>query len=431
MEVQVQRTTVLTHPAGAGDGDSREIPLTIFDRFASNINIAILFAFSAHVPSNDQLIHALSTALLHFPLLTARLSPTHLLVPGAGALVVEATVDGVELADILPFKPSPDFLLLHPPTDGPARHLLQIQLNRFPCGGLVAAATAHHRVADGQSMGAFFAAWGRAARGAPIPPPLHDRSWLRPRSPPACEFDHWDVEFASDGCIKDLADSYRNSVDPSRITNVLLHYSGEFLAKLKAEMRNKKLTTFETLLGHLWRRITAARGLEEDVKTMMRVTVNGRQRMRPPVPSEFFGNLVLNAYPAMAAKQLVEGGTERAAEVVHEAIRRVDGRYFQSVVDFGELLRKQGREELMPVYDANEGNVLSPELEVDSWLRFGFEEVDFGGGGRLCGFLPTWVPWEGLVIFVPAVEGGGGVNAVVTLLEEHAAELRKISHSLD
>ncbi|OAY70091.1 Transposon Tf2-9 polyprotein [Ananas comosus] len=102
--------------------------------------------------------------------------------------------------------------------------------------------------------------------------------------------------------------------------------------------------------------------------------------------------------------------------MIHEAIRRVDDRYIQSFIDFGELY---GDEELMPVYDVD-GNVLSPMLEVDSWLRFRFEDVDFGGGGALRAFLPTWVPFEGLVMVLPGFGEDGGIDVFVTLLEEHA-----------
>ncbi|KAG9448686.1 hypothetical protein H6P81_008651 [Aristolochia fimbriata] len=69
-----------------------------------------------------------------------------------------------------------------------------------------------------------------------------------------------------------------------------------------------------------------------------------------------------------------------------------------------------------------EGGILSPNLEVDCWLGFDFHEMDFGGGG-LCGFLPSWVPVEGVVIIKPSLhgdedKGGGGIDVVVTLLEE-------------
>ncbi|XP_072954673.1 tryptamine hydroxycinnamoyltransferase 1-like [Typha angustifolia] len=410
-----------------------QVPLTIFDRFASNLHIAVLFAFAAPTPSNDALLDGLSKVITHFPTLIGRLgySSSHrrpcviLGGDGGGALVVEATVSS-ELSDYLPLEPSPELQLLHPsPFD--AVHLLQVQLNRFKCGGLVIGATAHHRVADGQSMSTFFVSWSQIVRGTTVDRlPVYDRSWLNPRRPPRCEFEHWGLDFVPIPTHRRGFTINPVDVDPSEITNMLVRYSTDYIRKLKAEVNNK-YTTFETLLGHLWRKITIARGLQDCDLTMVRVSVNGRTRLKPPVPNEFFGNLVLNAYPKANVKLLITGGLAAAASIVHEAILEIDQRYFQSFMDFGELY---GEEELVPAYDVD-GIVLSPILEADSWVRLRFQEVDFGGGGGLRGFLPTWVPFEGLVMLLPGLGEEGGIDAFVTLIAEHAKLLRQISHSLD
>ncbi|CAL9083252.1 unnamed protein product [Musa textilis] len=429
MEVQVRSSTVLAH--GDPNTEPRQVPLTIFDRFACDIHIAALYAFTAPTPSNADIVGGLSETLAHFPMLTARLGhdrggrPCLVLGGGGGALVVEATVSST-LAEHMPLEPSPDLLLLHPPTED-APHLLNVQLNRFRCGGLVVGLSAHHKVADGQSMSAFLVAWGQTVRGVPVDPlPLYDRSWLKPRVPPRCEFQHWGLDFVPLPPRDGEFASHKNSVEPSRITNILLRYSSEFITgELKAETK-AKYTTFETLLAHVWRKMTAARGLERGEETTIRITVNGRRRLKPPVPDRYFGNLVLNAYPRSTAETLARGGLEEAAKVVHEAIARTSGDYVQSMVDFGDMY---GDEELVPVY-GTEGNVLSPLVDAESWLRLRFEDVDFGGGGKLCAFLPTWVPLEGLVIFIPAAGEGGGVDVMVSLLREHAEVLRRTSHSL-
>nr|CAD1829580.1 unnamed protein product [Ananas comosus var. bracteatus] len=275
MDVHVLSSRVLL-PGDPNSAPSKA-PLTVFDRFASNIYIAVLFAFSPPTPPNDALIAGLSKTLLLFPTLAGQLDYSRrlrrpcLIVGGCGggALVVEAAASS-NLSDHLPLEVSPDFQLLHP-SPASAVHVFQVQLNRFACGGLIIGATAHHRVADGQSMSIFFTTWAQTVRGAFVDrPPVYDQSWLKPRCPPHCEFNHWGLEFA------------------------------------------------------------------------------------PLNSSSLYGD-----------------------------------------------------EELVPVYDVD-GNVLSPMLEVDSWLRFRFEDVDFGGGGALRAFLPTWVPFEGLVMVLPGFGEDGG-----------------------
>ncbi|KAH7654866.1 Transferase protein [Dioscorea alata] len=434
MEVKKISSTILKVPIS----HPYEVPLTIFDRFAANIHIPVLYVFTPTTSSNADIISALSKTLVHFPTLTANLSTNShgrpCLTVGdhqGGALLVEATVSS-KLEDHLPFTPSPDFRLLHP-EDKNAKHLLQVQLNRFQCGGLVIGVTNHHRVADGQSMGSFFVTWGKMVRGIhndPLPA-VYDQSWLKPRHPPLVQFDHWGTDFIplspqpKECCLFNPI-----VVDPSEITNMLLHFSPEFIMKLKAQtgkLTTEKHTTFETLLGYLWRKVTIARQLDDKECTMLRIAVNGRSRLRPPVPLEFFGNLVLNAYPKANSKELIEGGVATAAEIIRKGLRFIGEDYFLSFIDLGEVY---GDRDLVPCYD-KDTNLLSPILEVNSWLGFGFDEVDFGGSGTFRGFLPTWVPLEGLLVLIPAASGDGGVDVFLSLLEKHAVILREISHTLD
>nr|CAD1817162.1 unnamed protein product [Ananas comosus var. bracteatus] len=388
MEVQVQRTTIISHSDPTAV--SSEVPLSVFDRFTSNIHIVMLFAFVPPIASNESLIDGLKRTLVHFPALTAQLSDgrKHSRRPclviggeGGGALLLEAAVTS-NLLDHLPFEPSRHFKLLHPLTEEP-EHLFQVQLNRFKCGGLVIAMTFHHQVADGQSMSTFLSHGG----GQSV-------DW-QSRSP-------------------------QSSID--RYSSRVAHQT-----KLKAQL-NRKYTTFETLSAYLWRKITIARGLAEQEYATIRISVNGRRRLQPPLPDEFFGNVVLVALPGAKVKLLIEGGLSEAAQIVHEGIRKIDDHYFQSFIDFGAI---HGDEELRPVY-ALEGNVLSPAVEADSWLGFEFHKVDFGGGGgRLCGFIPAWVPADGLVVFIPGLGEGGGVDVFVSLIGEHAKVLSQISHTMD
>ncbi|XP_072994870.1 tryptamine hydroxycinnamoyltransferase 1-like [Typha latifolia] len=429
MKVQVQRSTVLPH--GNPKTSPSELPLSIFDRFASNIHVAVLYAFAPPTPTNEALIDGLSKTLPRFPALTSRLGYTHerrrpCLVIGdddGGALLVEATVDG-NLSDHLPLKPSPELRQLHPPTEG-VRCMFQVQINRFNCGGVVIGMTHVHTVADGESMSHFLVTWGETVRGLPIDrPPVHDRSLLTPRSPPWSEFQHRGFEFLPMEPNQNLLRLNQTSVDPSKITSTLLHYSLEFISKLKSSITNK-CTTFEALASHIWRKITISRGLKYSQHTTARVSVNGRTKLN--IPNEYFGNVVLNACPEANVKLLVEGGLPAAARVIHDGVSKIDARYFRSFVDFGEIY---GDEELVPVY-ALEGNVLCPDVEIDSWLRFRYHEVDFGGGLGMCGLLLTWVPLDGLVVFLPVLGDNGGVNVFVSLLERHSSILNQISHSLD
>ncbi|XP_039113788.1 tryptamine hydroxycinnamoyltransferase 2-like [Dioscorea cayenensis subsp. rotundata] len=200
--------------------------------------------------------------------------------------------------------------------------------------------------------------------------------------------------------------------------------------KLKAQtnkLNTETHTTFETLAGYLWRKVTIARQLDDEECTMLSVPVNVRRRLQPPVPLEFFGNLPLNVYPKTKGRALIEGGVTTAAGIVREAVRVMGDDYFRSFINFGEVY---GDRDLVACNEKPD-NVLSPNMEVDSWLGLVFDVVDFGGGGKLCGISLTWMPFEGLSILIPSLSPDGGVDVFLSLLEKHATKFREISHSLD
>ncbi|TVU50768.1 hypothetical protein EJB05_02157, partial [Eragrostis curvula] len=468
MDVKVQRSHVIPAPPTQ---PSEEVPFTVFDLVAPPYHVTVLFAFTAPNPTNAALIDALAATLPRFPLLTARLEnkrqngrrPFFVTGSGggAGALVVEAEVDS-PLADHLPLAPSPRLAHLHAPLgDGegggasPTPHLLQVQINRFACGGLVVASSAHHQAADGYSMSTFFHAWVDAVRSAGAPPPLgrpvpYGPGAIVPRRPPRCEFEHRGAQFrpavsnkdavAGGGGTANSSSTPRPEpvrVAPSEIANMTLHYTREFVAELKAAAHNK-YTTFETVSAHLWRKITAARFGHDDPTrpTSLNVSVNGRARLGPDaVPRGFFGNVVLTARSDSApgagpttASDLVHGTLADAAAKVRAGVRAVDRRYFQSFIDFGAL---HGDDEQLEPTVEDEDYVLLPDVASDSWLHLELHKLDFGCGGRLVGVMPATVPLDGVIVLMPSLQKEGGVDVFVALYDKHAKELRNIAYTMD
>ncbi|KAF3796778.1 Agmatine coumaroyltransferase-1 [Nymphaea thermarum] len=408
-----------------------EIPLTIFDRASSNMHVSVRLVYDAPTASNTKIKFAFAKALTYYPVLAGKLSgdpPVVVLDDDAGAPVSEMSVEG-NLDDFLPLKPTPELSMLHPYTQE-TNPLLMIQLTRFACGGLVLGLSANHVIADGQSMSNFFVTWSQLVMEKEVSPiPTHDRSLLTPRNPPMPEHPHQDMEFSMSPPRGDQPPEFYEGATE----NVQVHYSYDFIMKLK-ERAETKHSTFECLLSHLWKKVTVARGLDDQVITRARVSVNGRPRLG--VPGEYFGNLVLTAFPAAKVKDLVQGDVGYGAKLIKGAVGMIGSEYFQSFVDFGELNKDK---ELYPSV-GTEGNTLSPDLEVDSWLGFQFHQVDMGGGAPRA-FVPSWIPMEGLVIIAasPSPEKGAGprdrwrtgVDITVTLLPEHAANFEKIVYSID
>uniref|UniRef100_A0A0D9XNV7 Uncharacterized protein n=1 Tax=Leersia perrieri TaxID=77586 RepID=A0A0D9XNV7_9ORYZ len=343
------------------------------------------------------------------------------------------------LSDHLPLVPSPELAGLQPPVVE-TQHVLLVQINRFACGGIVVASSAHHQAADGLSMGTFYKAWADGVRRKNSAPPMIDlfpvpygRRVLSPRRPPRCQFEHRGKEFTPliNGATVAISQGHGiRVVDPSEIANLLLHFPTKFVAELKRRVQGK-YTTFETVTAHVWKSITAVRGLDASTRTSVNVAVNGRGRLggTAALPKEgFFGNLVLTASSGTTARELTTGALADVAALVRKGIRAIHRRYFQSFVDFGAL-HDDDDEPLEPA-NMDAPGMLSLNVDSDDWLHLELHRLDLGRGGRLVGILPANILQEGVVVVMPSLRKGGGVDVFVALWEKYAKEFTDIAYSL-
>ncbi|KAJ4803347.1 HXXXD-type acyl-transferase family protein [Rhynchospora pubera] len=304
---------------------------------------------------------------------------------------------------------------------------MQVQLNRYMCGGLVIGMTCHHFLGDGQSISFFCSAWAQTVR-APgmhvLATPFLDRGAICiPRKIPRTSFDHANIEFKK-RVFNSIFDS---GTSRNKAQNFTLHFSMDFISKLMALVPGG-CTKFEGLLSHLWKKITAARGVKETDFTEIKIAVNCRGRVKPAVPMNFFGNMVLWAYPRLCVKDLLTWSYAQVAMVIRKAVAQLDDTYIKSFIDFGAIASEKG-EELSVTYPAP-ATSLSPHLEIDSWLGFRFSDLDFGYGPPSSFFQPN-EPIEGSMEFSPSCKERGGVDVFLALSEDHIYVFRQICYSIE
>ncbi|XBH59289.1 hypothetical protein VPH35_080578 [Triticum aestivum] len=412
-----------------------KVALTIFDRAAADVFVPTVFAYLAPAPSNEALKEGLLKAVAPYPHLAGRLTVDQLgrrflHVNNEGVILIETTVQA-NLADVLVegrMLTRVDHLYPTIPQreEKIGAALLQIQLNRYKCGGLVVGICSHHHTADGHSMSMFFTAWATAVREGEdftMPTPFLDRAkTVVPRSTPTPVFDHRSLEFThGDGAAEYAV------IPMDRIQNLRMHFTAEFVADLKARV-GARCSTFQCLLAHVWKKITAARCLKPEEFTKVRVAVNCRGRADPPVPMNFFGNMVLWAFPRLQVRDVLNSSYGSVVDTIRDAVACIDREYVQSFVDFGGVADANGKELITTAAPA--GSMFSPDAEVDSWLGFRFHQLDFGTGAPAALLLPD-LPVEGLMLFVPSGKANGGIDLFMAIAEEHLTVFKQICYSLD
>ncbi|GJN25725.1 hypothetical protein PR202_gb13590 [Eleusine coracana subsp. coracana] len=418
------------------------VPLSVFDKATFDQHIPALYFFPAPAPPRAALEAGLATALAHYREWAGRRgadaegNPTAILLTDAGARLVEATADSAIAAapvDDVGLLAPETLMSLHPSCNcnKEEEELVMVQVTRFACGAFVVGVSSLHLVADGHAVFEFLAAWGQATRGVAVDPvPFHDRvAPFTPRHPPRVEFDHREAEFKvaprpssveKNACQND-DDVHDNLFDDDEVVVSTVRFTREWISNLKSHIRSSSTTTtrsssrtstLQCVLAHLWRCITAARGLIGHQTTTLRIAVNGRTRMRnPEVPAGYTGNVVLWARPTTTVHDLTTTPLASTVELIARAVAEIDDRYFRSFIDFAS--NEEAVAGLAPVADAAEA-ALSPDVEVDSLLGLPAHRVDFGSGPPSL-FVPGYIPVEGVVFVVPSFDGDGSVYAYVPL----------------
>ncbi|CAL5431057.1 unnamed protein product [Camellia sinensis] len=283
------------------------------------------------------------------------------------------------------------------PTDYYKSPFLLVQVNFFPCNGVVITVKMSHKIADGFSFGTFMKGWSDIAFGSPdaIVPDFNAAS---SRFPPRDDIPILSFTF------KDKTQKVvkkRFVVDASKI------------ASLKAKTAIESVqqpTRVEVITALVWKCAVAASRARFGGSPRPYALVGGmnmRSRLVPPLPKYSFGNIV---------------------GMLWAMLDNDDQDYESQATNLANLvcqLRKGSQES----NDNNKENkiayfrqVKGDDMEMythSSWCRFPMYEIDFGWG------KPTWVSPsdDGGPVGIALIDarGGEGVEIWVNLIEEDMA----------
>ncbi|XP_076939707.1 shikimate O-hydroxycinnamoyltransferase-like [Bidens hawaiensis] len=318
---------------------------------------------------------------------------------GQGALFLKAESDGV-IDDFGDFAPQPEFLKLFPILEIESDPLLILQVTYFKCGGVSLGVGLHHHVADGKSSIHFMKTWFDIARGLDItPPPFIDRTILRAQDPPQPVFDH--VEYHPDPTV--LMNESKTVYSSFKLTRDQLNV---LKAKTKEAYGSPiNYSIFEILSGHVWKCMCKARGLRDNQTTKLKIAVDGRTRLQPPLPPGYFGNVIFTAAAIATAGEIQSEPFWYAASKIHNALAIMNNDRLKSLLDYVELHLDQKPE------DYKYTNV-----QVISWTGLQLHG-DFGWG-RPIYVGPARLPSRGRCCVLPSPIKDGSLSIIIGLEAE-------------
>ncbi|KAG6404657.1 hypothetical protein SASPL_136910 [Salvia splendens] len=219
------------------------------------------------------------------------------------------------------------------------------------------------------------------------------------------------VEAECDGAMDELC-SFSPSPDISLVPAV--DYS--------KDISTIPLFLLQVLTGHVWRCASIARGLAEDQETRLRFSVDGRQKLRPPLPESYLGNGIFYTVASALCGQLKSNPLKFAVGKVREAIDRIDNDYMGSALDYMELHQRIGKGVLL-----RKGNLNCPNLGITNWIRLPFNKMDFGWGKPVY-TGPGAAVIEGRSYLFADLGNEGCIMLAISLYSEHMERFEKLFH---
>jgi shikimate O-hydroxycinnamoyltransferase len=145
---------------------------------------------------------------------------------------------------------------------------------------------------------------------------------------------------------------------------------------------------------------------------------DGRQRLQPPLPNGYFGNVIFTVTPLAEAGKVTSGLAEGAA-VIQGALDRMDNDYCRSALDYLELQPD------LSALVRGAHTFRCPNLGLTSWVRLPIHDADFGWG-RPVFMGPGGIAYEGLAFVLPSANGDGSLSIAISLQAEHMEKFRKL-----
>lgn len=298
-------------------------------------------------------------------------------------------------------------------------------MTHFKCGGVALGIGMQHHVADGFSGLHFINSWADLCRGVPIAVmPFIDRTLLRAHDPPTPAHPHIEYQPAPAMLDSEPPQAILAGAKPDQPPAAvdIFKLSRSDLGRLRAQLPTgegaPRFSTYAVLGAHVWRCASLARGLAPEQPTKLYCATDGRQRLLPPLPEGYFGNVIFTATPLAEAGKVIASLAD-GANTIQAALERMDNEYCRSALDYLELQPD------LSALVRGAHTFRCPNLGLTSWVRLPIHEADFGWG-RPVFMGPGGIAYEGLAFVLPSASRDGSLSVAISLQAEHMEKFRKM-----
>ena len=188
-------------------------------------------------------------------------------------------------------------------------------------------------------------------------------------------------------------------------------FSKEKLVKLKQEASppssaDQFVSTNDALVALIWQRISNARCIAPSESVSFGMACNGRPRMNPPLPQEYFGNVNFFVFAKVTNQELQAMTLSQVALRIREAVNEMTHNKMISALNFVHSIPDSGR--IIPAFSTKN------DFAFTCWNKFPMYAADFGDGNPIHIALPP-VKFSGFSLVFDTPLGDGSLDVTIGL----------------